>query len=337
MHLRWRIIASTRLAGRSSVVVAALLAGTSHAAEPCPANSSGAACTPVSTPAPAPAKPLFELLSAQAANLPQIPSEPAPWFSGPDPASPSFVTAPLAIKPADQGFTARTSVANWRDYNAQMLSRRIDQLKATAPKDLKIPKANTAPPFDMWSSFGVDYVARDGKERTRSGAGADYKISKSSTVGMALEQSEQAAAPSAAGTVDRKISAYASTGTKTTFKVDAKAETHETAGGPLGVADSEEKTTLGVAPRVAHKFALDGGQTLEPFVKYEQKMSLGAMPLQAPNGGVEFSDTAGAGVSLAKPDSYSLSATTDVENLERLGSEDVPTVKGKLQLTLPLP
>lgn len=318
----------------------AAASNSSNAAEPCP-SSSTSPCAATTTPAPAPAAaparaPLFQLLSEQAAKLPEVPNDPAPWFSPADSAPPSYVTAPLAIKPADDGFTAKSSVSSWRDYNAQMLSRRIEAAKTAGPSDLKVPKAPAVQPspLDLWGSYGVDYLEQTGKEKKRTGVGADYKLTKTTTTGVSLEQSEQAASSTAAASVDRKVSAYASSGTKTILKLDASAETVERAASPLDAG--ENKTTLGVSPRVAHKFALDQGKTLEPFVRYEQKMSLGAAPLQAPNAGPEFSETAGAGLTYAKPDSFSLSATTDVEQPGALGGPAAPDVKSKLQLTLPL-
>lgn len=310
----------------------ACFAGGAHATD-CSQQAPAQVCPP------APAKPLFEVLSEQAQRVEPLNLDPPAWFSETgDP--PDAIAPPIEVKPASDGLAVRTSTARWREFNAQSLNRRIEQSKALTQEGVQAPRGSPASaPLDVWTSFETDNLAGHADSVTRTGVGADLALDKSAKIGVSAEQAEQLPAVGAARDGGRKVGGYvAVTGKSTSVTLDAKAEVPPAGADPAALAPvpaaGEPPAKLTIAPRAAHKLALEGKTTVEPFLRYEQRMSLGAAPLRQPAASTDLGDAAGIGVTLAEPDAYSVTATTDVENLS---APDGADIKGRLELKLPLP
>ncbi len=237
---------------------------------------------------------------------------------------------PLELNPADKGFSARASTSAWREYNSKALTKRIEAAKAGAPKDLKLPKTDprAAAPVDVWSTLDVQGGSTDGSKRT--GVGADYKATTSTTFGVSAERGESYSQTSATASEDEKFSAYMNYKALPAVSVDARTQwsAAKSIGGENG-PEGGEKGSVILSPRVGKSFALGEGNTVEPFVNYKREFGLKTTG----NAALDV-DSAGAGVTFAKPESYSLSVTTD---LEGVSATEQPNVSSKVQFKLPLP
>jgi len=237
---------------------------------------------------------------------------------------------PLELNPLDNGFSARASTSTWRDHNNKALTKRIEAAKSGAPKDLKLPKTDprAAPPVELWSTLDVQGGAADGSKRT--GVGADYKATKSTTFGLSAERGESYSRTTPAASEDEKYSAYMNYKAAPAVSVDARTQwsTGRTVGGDNG-PDGGEKGSVIISPRVGKAFALGEGNTIEPFVNYKREFDL-----KTTGTATADIDSAGAGVTFAKPDSYSLSVTTDFEGLS---PTEQTNVNSKVQFKVPLP
>ena len=243
--------------------------------------------------------------------------------------------SPLAIKPGDHGVSARVGLGTLRDYNASLARRKIDNAKAWGPSTLIVPAA--PPPkssLDVWSKLDAQGVDEGPNRSVRAGVGVDYNLSKGTTVGVAAEQGE-ASANATQTTQDEKVGAYLAFKSLPNVTVDTRTEwsksgTVANSAAVTGQAPAE-KSSISVAPRLNHSFALDGKKTIEPFVGVKREIDLESAG--AAQGQLKTVDSASAGVTLAKPDGYSLSVTTGVEGV---GGTDPANVKSELKLKLPL-
>lgn len=93
------------------------------------------------------------------------------------------------------------------------------------------------------------------------------------------------------------------------------------------------KGTVIVAPSISRPVALGEARTFEPFFGLKQEIDLTAPSVQ-PGAAArpEVTRSAGGGVKLESRDAYSLSLTTDVENLDA----ERHAVKSQLRLNLQL-
>ncbi|MEZ5853552.1 MAG: CoA transferase [Hyphomicrobiaceae bacterium] len=207
---------------------------------------------------------------------------------------------------------------------------------------------------------------------TRSGVGWNYKASRSATLGMSLESEERNAdvslteqtrmaatfglkpspllsfeakaawAQQSAGDVasrdiqsaQNELSARLSGDWRVgAFKVAPNVTVaHAQDGGGTDVATTGLGTVV-VAPTISRPVTLDGAKALEPFLTFKQEMEINGLSLQA--GAPVLTETgrsAGGGVKLEKKDAYSLSVTTDVENLDA----EHRSLKSQLRLSVPL-
>ena len=97
-----------------------------------------------------------------------------------------------------------------------------------------------------------------------------------------------------------------------------------------------EKSTIALTPRISHPIDLKGGAKLEPFLSLKSAVDFGTSTSAADgalHNGVDTSRGIGGGITLAKPNAYSLSVTTDIQ---RTTSDDKSNVSGRLELKLPL-
>ena len=282
----------------------------------------------------------------------------APWIA------PEWLSSPVAVTPTDANVSLRASASQWGSFANSDVSKKIEGAKAMAPADFKFP---TLPPIinpklDVWTSLDVQNIESIATPRTtRGGVGADYKVTREALVGVSLEADEARASDVTASQDAYTVSTYFAVRPIPTTTFDAKAAwgenstllgdtaisgTHSAVSARVrgdwmfstikvspivGVAHGTEtgaahvdKSTFTVEPRISRPFALENGQSLEPFLTYRSESEFD---------GAAVSEKIGGGVTLAKPDAYSLSVTTHVE--ETLAA-DQPNVEGRFQLNLPI-
>lgn len=278
--------------------------------------------------------------------------------------APEWLSSPVAVTPTDANVSLRTSASQWGSFANSDVAKKIEGAKAMAPADFKFPSLPPVinPKLDVWTSLDVQNIESAATPRTtRGGVGADYKVTRDTLVGVSLEADEARASDVTAAQDAYTVSTYFAVRPIPTTTFDAKAAWGENSttygdraiGGThsavsarvrsdwmfshikvsptVGVAHGTEsgaehvdKSTFTVEPRVSRPFALDNGQSLEPFLTYRNESAFD---------GDAVSATIGGGVTLAKPDVYSLSVTTHVE--ETLAAEQ-PNVEGRFQLNLPI-
>jgi hypothetical protein len=237
---------------------------------------------------------------------------------------------PMTMSTTGTGLAVRTSLGTLQDYNAQITTRKLEAAKSMAPSSLAMPKApaQAKPAIDVWSAIDAQGLDGDSGRRMRTDAGIDYRISKSANVGVVAERVETSQGPAQKAANDEKLAAYASFKALSAVSIDTRTEWQTSIAGSETGQASSEKGAIIVAPKVNHTFALGGGQTLEPFITVKREIDLVQSGQKAVN-----VDSAGAGVTLAKPDAYSLSVTTDVSGM---GGAEPANVNSRLQFKLPL-
>ncbi|MGE0701471.1 MAG: hypothetical protein AB7O57_20410 [Hyphomicrobiaceae bacterium] len=240
----------------------------------------------------------------------------------------------------------------------------------------RLPKPAPQGPvtLDVWSRVEASSSDADKAEARRGTVGADVRLARGTVVGVAAEIRDDAASPALVAATpslqhDQRLAAYFAVKPGAAVTFDARAQWAESrpmhglglvttqnalsarlrtdlryagfllvpavsvahgidemaeapAGGGL------ERSTLAVTPRLSRPFALSGGGKIEPFLSLKSQMDM-ATGL----GGAESTHGVGGGLTIARPDAYSLSVTTDVE---QAASADRASVKGRLELKLPL-
>ena len=86
------------------------------------------------------------------------------------------------------------------------------------------------------------------------------------------------------------------------------------------------EASLSVAPRVSQKYMLEGGTTVEPYVTLRNELYA--------EGEKDFIPSAGGGITIDKPQGYSLSISTMVDSVEEA---DRAQVNSRIQLKVPIP
>ena len=117
---------------------------------------------------------------------------PPPGSSLAIPGTTIATTPPILLSPSgDNSLSLRTSLARWRDYNAQVTAAKIAAATDLAESTLlPVPKSTTAPTaLDMWSNIDVTLPETNTDGRKRVELGADYKLSRKATAGVAAEVS----------------------------------------------------------------------------------------------------------------------------------------------------
>jgi hypothetical protein len=254
-----------------------------------------------------------------------------PWISQ------AGLVPPLNVMPSDNAMTTRTSLGQWRDFNAQMLTRKVEDVKGfhsrgSGPADLVLPKAPIlAPlPFEIWGAVDLRGRERlaDGDVTTR--LGVDYKVTKRTAIGVTVEHDDAKPVTGQAGQQDDKMALRLSFNATPHIAIEATSKWE------VGTTAVEQhhfaRNTVVVAPRVGHQFKLEGGQTLLPYASVKREIQIG--DVQNTVAASKPSQTAGVGVTLAKPDAYSLNLSADVDAVEV--REQPLNVHGRMQLSIPL-
>ena len=251
--------------------------------------------------------------------------------------APSSDAAPLpfVVGPSGDSVTFRAGLSTLSDYNAKKLQKQIEAAKATAGPNFKAPQA-AAPPkpaLDVWSSVVAPDTAWGQSNAMRSSVGADYKMTPSTTTGIVAERGDPVAnsgAIAAAAARDEKLSAYVNFKAAPILSFDAKTEWQRTDTPGAEGSSQTETSKMSFAPKLQKKYDLKDGNTVEPYATVRHDLDLHV----AATGKAAGDNAVGAGVTFAKPDSYSMTLSTDLENL---GGADPATTSTKLQFKMPLP
>jgi hypothetical protein len=283
-----------------------------------------------------------------------------------------WATLPVAVKPAEESLDLTTSLQHLGSYQSRRTSQKIEDAKALAPKGLAIPKPIQSPPaaLDVWSRVHVKGFEGDTTETKRGTIGADYKLARGALVGMSaeivdegrvLQQDTRLAAyfaikPWSPVTLDGKAQWGESHGlqggglvttqsavtarVKGSFNYEGLVLTpmasvaHGVDEAPAtGGGRAIEKSTLALTPKVSRPVEIGGGVKVEPFLSLKSALDISPASEAAAHGSTDTTRSVGGGVTLARPDAYSLSVTTD---LEQSTGSDHTNVKGRFELKLPL-
>ena len=255
-------------------------------------------------------------------------------------------TAPLAVNPTDNSVSIKTSLGQVRDYNGQLLSRRIDEAKA-ANGAMTVPKSPVpaASPLDVWTKVDVQGLNRDPDGQVRRGVGADYIVSKSIKVGVEAQWADNKVNGGTATQQDEKVAARArfeaspllSIETATEWDAVATPGAFNAVGGAgtsqtVGLRTKTDTSSVSVAPKLKYPVPMGSGQTLEPFVTFKDAYVQGAMSKDGADATSKHAMSVGTGVTFTKPDTYSMSVTADMEGV---GAVEPASVKSRFQLSVP--
>jgi len=261
-------------------------------------------------------------LAAGARNAPMKSGDGMPWIAQSDKG------IPLTVNPSDAGVSLRTSLDDLRSYNTRTYSVDDDAGNAPSLPKTAMPKV----PVDLWTNLDVNGYSGDPAQSTRAGFGADYKLSRAATVGVALEHGDARSASS--GTEqDSKASAYVTLQATPIFSLDARTQWQAGNEEFASANGAAEKSSIVLAPKINKSFSIGDGKTISPFVTYRREFDLSET-------GRELDATfapersAGAGITYKNSDAYTLSATTDVDGLGQGAAEK--SLSSKFKLSVPI-
>jgi hypothetical protein len=237
------------------------------------------------------------------------------------------LTPPVSVVPSDTGIAAMTSLSAWRDYNARNLAQKTEQI--TAPALMTMPRPpQTSLPLDVWTRVSVDGLADSSNQSANIVAGAEYKVSRQSTVGIATLLTDSAPDSGSASVPSEAFTAYANLQVLPGLTVKAESNPGQNPSNGFAEAGAGQ-TVLAITPKLSHTFSLEGGQRIQPFVMlkntFEHEVSIDAGSVSS----------AGAGFVIDAPSSYSFSMSTTVEPAGH--SDGGPAAEGRMQLTIPMP
>lgn len=251
-------------------------------------------------------------------------------LTAPDDADP----LPFSVTPSADGVSVRTGISTLNEYNAKVLSKKIERAKATAAPTVKLPDARPVqkPALDVWSSVTAPNQATSDGQAVRASVGADYTINPKTTTGIVAERADPGMTPGGAGVAsgDEKLSAYVNFKATPILSVDAKSEWQRTQSAGIEGNTLTEKSIVSIAPKVNKKFDLKNGQTIEPYATVRHELDLATTAIDTP----AHQNAIGAGVTFATPESYSMTLSTD---LEGIGAATGASTNTKLQFKMPLP
>lgn len=232
------------------------------------------------------------------------------------------VAPPVAVVPVDTGLAATTSLTSWRDFNAAHLSQKVEQ---SLGRGAAIPPSRVPPlPVDVWTRVQLDDRPNGSEQGLRFAAGADYKLNSRSTVGVTMNTDPHG---SSAGSASETLGAYANFALLPEFIVEAKGKWAMANAAPLD--PKSETSTVTLAPRISRTYLLESGQTIQPFLLLRSEIELDqTLPSS-------MSPSAGVGLTIKEPQSYDLSVTTTIDDVEQ--HPDQAHVNSKVQLKIPLP
>jgi hypothetical protein len=244
---------------------------------------------------------------------------------------------PANFSTSDAGVSVRTSLGTVRDYNARSASPSIEQPRfGDAPTtNFDMPKAVIAPktPLDVWTNLDVNGYDGSRDQSTRAGLGADYKLSKITTFGVSLERGDARSATVSGVTEDQKASAYMNLQATPLLSLDARTEWQTGNAEFAAASGAAERGAFILAPKINRDFKMDNGTTLSPYLSYQREFDLSSRKDTTVTG-FDPAQSAGAGVTYTKPDSYSLSVSADVGNFG--STEEAQSLSSKFQLSVPL-
>ncbi len=353
MMRRAELLVAQRLA--VSLVIASSIGAT-----PALAQCTGAACVEPS-PAISNLKPVDPSNDRVEARL-----NGTPWIAQ------SWAYVPFALTPTDTSVSMRASAQHLSGYGNGIIARRYDAAKELAP-GLVMPKPAVASPagFDVWSRVDVNGVGEADRHETKGLLGADYKIAKSALFGISAIAGEDATLDRSGQNYG--LAAYAALRPAVPLAFDARAAwfdeaatvgeqdlagsrstvsakvsgkwsfdsvkftpvvslSQETESAALAAGGTKTETSrIAVEPRISRPFDLDGGGRIEPFVSFKGEVDV--RKAEGEGAQVGATDVLGAGVTLANPESFTMTLTTQVEKAVR--SEE-QSVNGRLQFKIPL-
>lgn len=271
---------------------------------------------------------------------------PEPPFPVSVPADDPPPVLPFSVETSGGALSLRTGLGGLRDYESRELARKLESVRPALPPGSKVPKPASvkAPPIEVWTGVeanGLDSTSPGGEPNAnlKTSLGADYRFTATSTAGVAIERQEPAEITARAPVKqDDRLSAYVSLGAVPGVTIETKAQ-WERSGSGAGEAEAtaNDKMSISVAPRIGHRFSAGEGATIEPYVTVRREVDsagrIGSGAGTGPASTLMSKDSAGAGVTFAKPDTYSLGIST---SLDGVGATDPASVSGKLQLKLPL-
>lgn len=239
---------------------------------------------------------------------------------------------PFDVEQTANGISVRTGLSTWSAYNARDLRRRLETAKALAPADLRLPKSPTPlkQPLDVWTKVDAENGAFESTQTLRTSVGADYRLFENAKAGVSARQSDTSTMPGASPVPsDRQFSAYMNLKASSMLSVDAKTQWQrvESEAG-AGIA-GRERNSFSLAPKLEHKFDIGDGVALSPYATVKHQLDINTL-----DGAEHTTNSAGGGITLAKPDAYSVTVSTDVQ---QSSNADTPSINSKLQFKLPLP
>ncbi|MBS0233500.1 MAG: hypothetical protein JSR99_08430 [Proteobacteria bacterium] len=244
---------------------------------------------------------------------------------------------PATFSTSDSGVSVRTSLGTWRDYNAKSASATVAQPEfGSAVNSFDLPKAPVAAktPIDVWSNLDVNGFDGSRDQSTRAGVGADYTLNKAAVVGVSVEHGDARSALVPGIEQDQKASAYMTLQATPLLSLDARTEWQSGNAEFAEASGAAERGAFLLAPKLNKSFQLDDGTTLSPFLTYQREFDLSASHRDGVDPTLDAMQSAGAGITYSKPDSYSLSVTADVDNFG--GAEDQKSLSSRFQLSVPL-
>jgi hypothetical protein len=250
----------------------------------------------------------------------------APWIAGPS------IAPPLTVDANDTKLALKTSLNQVRDYNQQLTAQKL----ATAPKasGLVVPKAALPQTsLDVWTSVGVDGLDQAQHPALRTGIGADYHVDKTAKFGVRAQVNEQSTSGSTPGSHTKTLAAAVTLNPAAKWRLGVDTQLTQEGTDQTSATSKIDKTAIVVAPRLARTFAVDGGATVEPFVTLKREMPLTLRTDDVTPKSSAATQSGGVGMTLTKPDTYSLSMTTNFDGL--LSLKD-PPISSRLDLKIPL-
>lgn len=245
---------------------------------------------------------------------------------------------PAKFTSSDTGMSVRTSLGTMREYNARSASPAVAQPEfGEAPKtDFAMPQAPVAPktPLDVWTNIDVNGYDGSRDQSTRTGLGADYKLDNAMTLGVSVERGDTHAFNTPGVTEDQKASAYVNVQATPLLSLGARTEWQTGNADFVASSGVAERSAFVLTPKINHDFKMGDGTTLSPYLSYQREFDVSATRKEAVVPSFDATQSAGAGVTYTKPDSYSLSVSADVDNFGV--TDEAQSLSSKLQLSVPL-
>jgi hypothetical protein len=245
---------------------------------------------------------------------------------------------PATFTTSDTGVSVKTSLGTVREFNARSASPAVEQPEfGQAPKtDFSMPQAPVTQktPVDVWTTIDVNGYDGEKDQSTRTGLGADYKLDKTTTVGVSIERGDAHSFNTPGVTQDQKASAYVNYQATPLLSLDARTEWQTGNSEFAASSGADERSAVILAPKINHDFKLDDGAKLSPYVSYQRQFDVSASRKDGVDPTLNASQSAGAGVTYTLPDSYSLSVSADVDNFGV--ADEAQSLSSKFQLSVPL-